>query len=411
MLTLNRVQQLLRLAYAHVQMMLYRPFLHYVSNKSGRNKTIDERSYACAAACVSVSRNVVHICTEMKKRGLLIGAYWFTMYTTFFSILSLVFFVLENPDKPGSQEILADANDGKDTLNGLAQRSQAADRCSVVLRVSQTNLHKHTLCLLADLTLKNLFEKLPERLKNGHAPALVTQTKKRSAPFPNSVKARGVQSSPDLSQPVTNMGLSPGAPAFLVPTLIQTSNSQRTSLDSNRFQVNTSSTPNLRQSFHELLSPADLSAAGTPESSGTASVMHDTQYSIPQHFDSSSSLPDLGAMMFPSADPFAYPNQPMMQYENIKQEGGLGIANDPQMFMPLDDLEGILYGPVPPYMNQGQQNLDLRSQFGAGNVVGGLDQNLLYQSNVLPSGELSSNIDIFGDSGGWGCVNGEERYQ
>ena len=115
--------------------MLYRPFLHYVSRKSCTGKTVDERSYACAAACVSVSRNIVHITTEMKKRGLLIGAYWFTMYTTFFAIISLVYFVLENPDKPGSQEILADANDGKEALKGLAKRSQAADRCSTVLKV------------------------------------------------------------------------------------------------------------------------------------------------------------------------------------------------------------------------------------------------------------------------------------
>jgi hypothetical protein len=120
--------------------MLYRPFLHYASQKSSANKSIDERSYACAAACISVSRNIVHITTEMKKRGLLIGAYWFTMYTTFFAILSLVFFVLENPDKSGSQEILADANDGKDALRGLAKRSQAADRCSSALIVSLLQL-------------------------------------------------------------------------------------------------------------------------------------------------------------------------------------------------------------------------------------------------------------------------------
>lgn len=116
-------------------MMLYRPFLHYVSKKPSAGKTIDERSYACAAACVSVSRNIVHITTEMKKRGLLVGAFWFTMYTTFFAILSLVYFVLENPDKVGTTEILADANAGKDALNGLALRSQAADRCSFALRV------------------------------------------------------------------------------------------------------------------------------------------------------------------------------------------------------------------------------------------------------------------------------------
>lgn len=58
------------------------------------------------------------------------------MYTTFFAILSLVYFVIENPDKTGAQEILSDANDGKDALKVLARRSQAADRCSVALKVS-----------------------------------------------------------------------------------------------------------------------------------------------------------------------------------------------------------------------------------------------------------------------------------
>jgi len=48
--------------------------------------------------------------------------------------------VLENPDKPGSKEILADANDGKAALNGLAMRSQAADRCSTALKVSANSV-------------------------------------------------------------------------------------------------------------------------------------------------------------------------------------------------------------------------------------------------------------------------------
>ena len=123
------------MAYAHVQMMLYRPFLHYVSAKANSGKTIDDRSYACAAACVSVSRNIVHITAEMQRRGLLIGAYWFTMYTTFFAILSLAFFVLENPTKPGSEEILANASAGRDALKALARTSMAADRCSQSLTV------------------------------------------------------------------------------------------------------------------------------------------------------------------------------------------------------------------------------------------------------------------------------------
>jgi hypothetical protein len=134
----DRVQQLLRVAYAHVQMMVYRPFLHYVSPKLLPCKSLDDRSYACAAACVTVSRNVIHITTEMKRRGLLMGAYWFTMYTTFFAILSLAFFVLENPDKPGTEDIMADAIAGKDALQSLAKKSMSADRCNTALNVSLT---------------------------------------------------------------------------------------------------------------------------------------------------------------------------------------------------------------------------------------------------------------------------------
>lgn len=127
------------MAYAHCEMFLYRPFLHYVS-QALQAKSIDKRSYACAAACISVSRNIVHLTTEMKKQGLLVGSYWFYMYTTFFSIISLVFFVLENPRSQMSEDILKDAYEGKDTLAGLAAKSHAADRCSKVLAVGATHI-------------------------------------------------------------------------------------------------------------------------------------------------------------------------------------------------------------------------------------------------------------------------------
>lgn len=125
------------MSYAHVQMMIYRPFLHYVSH-AYQSKNADKRSFACAAACISVARNIVHITSEMKRRGLLVGSYWFVMYTTYFAILSLVFFVIENPNSPTGQDILKDAVEGRDTLASLAKRSMAADRCTVSLVVSDT---------------------------------------------------------------------------------------------------------------------------------------------------------------------------------------------------------------------------------------------------------------------------------
>ena len=133
--TLHRVRTLLRFAYAHVQMMLYRPFLHYISPRTA-GKNIDDRYYACAAAGISVSRNIVHIGMEIQKQATLIGPYWFILYTQFFAILSLVLHVLHSPDHPESAELFADAKLGKASISSLTQRSLAADRFTIALDVS-----------------------------------------------------------------------------------------------------------------------------------------------------------------------------------------------------------------------------------------------------------------------------------
>jgi hypothetical protein len=143
-----RVQQLLRMAFGHAQLLLYRPFLHYVS-QSFKNTTIDQRAFACASACISVSRNIIHITAEMKRRGLFVGAYWFSMYTTFFAIISLLYFVLENPNSPTSQELFREALEGKDVLAHFAKRSMAADRCTATLNVC-TMPSSVTSCRIAD---------------------------------------------------------------------------------------------------------------------------------------------------------------------------------------------------------------------------------------------------------------------
>ena len=69
------------------------------------------------------------------------------------------------------------------------------------------------------------------------------------------------------------------------------------------------------------------------------------------------SIPDLSSMMFPSTDPFAYPNQPMTTLENrqsIKQENPMDpnfITAPNTSGAPYDNLS---YGSLP-YMMQSQQ--------------------------------------------------------
>ena len=129
---LLRVRCLLRMSYAHVQMMLYRPFLHAVSLRTP-NRDVKSAPQNCAAACVHVSRNIITITATMNQNGLLVGSYWFIMYTCFFAVLSLAFYSVEN-DGAGS-DITQDAKIGRQTLATLAKRSMAADRCTKTLTV------------------------------------------------------------------------------------------------------------------------------------------------------------------------------------------------------------------------------------------------------------------------------------
>lgn len=96
---------------------------------------MDKRAYTCAASYVNLSRNIVHLCAQMKQTGLLNGAHWFVMYTTFFSVMSLVYFAAENPDNATTEAVMKDALQGKEVLASLAKRSMAADRCTHTLEV------------------------------------------------------------------------------------------------------------------------------------------------------------------------------------------------------------------------------------------------------------------------------------
>lgn len=230
-------------------------------------------------------------------------------------------------------------------------------------------------------------------------------------------------STPALSQNQLSpsIGISRAA-TFPVQTPPQGNSAQKLPQGDRRVQVNTISNPNLRQSFHELVSPTDLSASGTPDSNSTVNSMTRPQLTMPQ-FGNNNTLPDLSAMMFPSADPFAYPNQPMMEIENIKQENLGGIDNPsqvPSMFLSnsssgsgmYDDLEGQLFGPIPPYLMQGQQPFDVSGQLDPGsNMMPGLHQSdMLYHTGMTPNADMNFDGIFSGDGDDWSNMT-DQRFR
>lgn len=139
-------------------------------------------------------------------------------------------------------------------------------------------------------------------------------------------------------------------------------------------------------------------------------------------------MPDLSAMMFPSEDPFEYPNQPMTTLENrayVKQEGmdpmQYPMQGPPSADLPFhrqQNLEVPMYGGLGPFMvPEGQQDFRNMSMNGPMPQMGGGNDNAGHNSNpmTMPPGQewpvppgqqqgpREPNFDqLFGeDWGGW----------
>ncbi|KAK5636989.1 hypothetical protein RRF57_012701 [Xylaria bambusicola] len=339
-----RIRNLLRFAYAHVQMVLYRPFLHYVSPRFCTGKDISERAYACGAAYITVARNIVHIGTEMRKQVSLVGPYWFTLFSEYFAIISLVFFVLENQNKPGSKEILTDAIAGKNMIGELAPKSMVADRIFS--------------------SLEALFNQLPDQLKEFDVQT--APSKKRARPglkleissslqkTSSSSSSRGATKGPSLSKAISAK-IQKRSPA----------STSRTGVLGDENGSNPSIDP-IFNSFH-FPSPSQLSAAPQDPMIG-ASLSGTSQAKVPLGtIGAAQQIHRLDAMMFPSDDPLAYPNQPRVDFgihgpSLHHANPGDVLPHDPSSYyVPqlYDGIEGQLLGPLPPYLMQPQGNTGL----------------------------------------------------
>ncbi|RFU29420.1 hypothetical protein B7463_g6943, partial [Scytalidium lignicola] len=125
-----KANYLLQLHCAHVRLMLYRPFLHYISKKTEK---IDLRVKEFATSCINVSREVIRIGSEMNSRNLFFGAYWFEHYTIFSAIMALVFPIMDRNHDFDVSELLREAKAGREVLKLLSSSSMAADRCNQML--------------------------------------------------------------------------------------------------------------------------------------------------------------------------------------------------------------------------------------------------------------------------------------
>lgn len=230
------------------------------------------------------------------------------MYTTFFAIISLVFYALENLDNDASQDVLRVATEGQDTLRKLTNRSMAADRCSA--------------------TLQALFEQLPDRVRRSRQTSAAGKKRKQDS------MSNGPQQNP---ADIDAAELNPPSRAATFPHV----HSRNTSKDiamADASNLPGSDADYGRQTtahLYDMLQRNNLEAmiASPSLTSGLSQAQDSFPPSPVDTKDQNFPLADLSAVMFPSADPVAYPDQSLsagQSYEDILKS----LASDPTFPFP-----------------------------------------------------------------------------
>ncbi len=249
-------------------------------------------------------------------------------------------------------------------------------------------------------TLQDMFDQLPEKLQGARAKP---SQRKRQAPSTLSQPA-ATQSVPDLSRRSIRIGNAPGR-ANTSPQSQEQWRPASARLDNSplRQQFTPHPDTNHRPASHDPYSPSNSISLG--------------HYNI--NPTTGHGVPDLSAMMFPSADPFVYPNQPMTTLENrqaIKQENPMA----PHSFMdssvtspPYNNLATQMFGGIPQYMISSAppgfgipQTMDGVDPTQSGMIMPGSGtwpQQQHHQQAGRGAGPPGMNVDqLFGeDWGGW----------
>lgn len=143
--------RLLKLAYLHVQLALYRPFIHLISYKYIQAPNINQDSIKYGMNCINIAIKIVELATEMHEHQLLNGGYWFSIYPIFYSVACLVYYIHENSDTDDTNTMSANvwqitkyAEKGKDVLIDLKGNSMAAARTYSTLNIMFEQLNRRT---------------------------------------------------------------------------------------------------------------------------------------------------------------------------------------------------------------------------------------------------------------------------
>jgi hypothetical protein len=139
----SRTQYLLSMSHGHVQVYLYRPFLHYLSKSSPSNEKTSGGTIftSYAAACLQACQKILRLSGEVSKRELVQGCNATFPHMVFTSIISLLY-VLLGSAAWAEQEvaiIVEDISLGRKVLASISMYNEAIETAQGIVAVSHSN--------------------------------------------------------------------------------------------------------------------------------------------------------------------------------------------------------------------------------------------------------------------------------
>ncbi|KIW97585.1 uncharacterized protein Z519_01169 [Cladophialophora bantiana CBS 173.52] len=132
--SLLRTQYLLCMSHAHVQLYLYRPFIHYLSKPLAQSTSSSNITFSpYAAACVRACHTILNLSGELYKNDLLQGGNFTVLHMVFGSVVTLMFIVLDSADWEGRELAFKDISIGRKAIAFLANGNDAAERAQTIL--------------------------------------------------------------------------------------------------------------------------------------------------------------------------------------------------------------------------------------------------------------------------------------
>ncbi|KAL6862090.1 fungal-specific transcription factor domain-containing protein [Trichoderma novae-zelandiae] len=137
----QRAQFVLALTHSYINLRLYRPFLHYDIETSDQTKHRRSRGLSpCASACIQACQNIIDLCQDLCRWGLMTEANWPTIRILTSCMLTLLYIAIMRQDPDEDDMLYRALTTGRKILHIMEKRSHQARRSRTIFKIIISSL-------------------------------------------------------------------------------------------------------------------------------------------------------------------------------------------------------------------------------------------------------------------------------